>query len=434
MQADENMLKISKSNGCKCCNNEDIPALFLQLAHQLDSADDHPLLPKRPSKMEPSIESCRQTPPPADTHEKHQSDPASPAPNRASILGAVYDDPAIVHVIEHAEQTYDCHSNSTADSIRRRGATAHETYCPLQCGNRSPPKTCEDRIWQMIAKRVDQQVDTRIRSVFCPSYRDDQKLEELEMATARLDRRLLALEAQTQAARTSLKRRQSMPPAANRHIEDEPESAKRLIALSSQTARLEAEKATLQNTTESLKTALQKQRQDGKQLQRECQSLHQRLTEEQKRSKQLEQQHVEFHKRQTADMLKMDQMQRRIRQLEAEVAQAKLPTPSSSPPSSTQSSEEEEEEEEESVKEEDGYLVFNTNINGELIHCRVKIPSSAATSMRSSPVIRRPADYFPLALVSPPITRAGSPKAALVPPLHQKKKGLNPNAPEWKGL
>jgi hypothetical protein len=83
-------------------------------------------------------------------------------------------------------------------------------------------------------------------------------------------------------------------------------------------------------------------------------------------------------------------------------------------------------------KEEDGYLIFNTtNANGELIHCRVKIPSSTATSVRSSsPVMRRrPAD-FPWALVSPPTTRAGSPR----PPFeHSTKKGLNPNAPEWNG-
>ncbi|KAI7860642.1 hypothetical protein BDC45DRAFT_562848 [Circinella umbellata] len=500
------------NDGCnKCCNsnnnnNEEQTALFLQLTqhHQLNSADYcHPstyLLAKRPPlKMEPSAESY-QVPQPTSTSnatvdihpsEKHESDSSiSPAPNnnRTSIFGNLYDDPAIVHVIEHTkEATYNnssdhsIRSNSPSNNIRPGvigiGPSVHETHCPLQCGNSSSPKMCQDRLWQMIVKNVDKQIDARIRSTFYSSYNNnypnERKLEELEIATAQFDRRLLALEQQHSQQRTSttntmnttttsggtaLRRRQSMPSAPNRsnnniqqllvtdnNNNEQAEAARRLIDLSSQNARLEAEKLTLQNTTHNLKLALQKQKQDTKQVQRECQGLHQQLAEEQKKSKQLEQQHVEFHKRQTSDMLKMDQMQRRIRQLETELSNAKLPTPSSSPPSSTttqssssgssssssSSSSEEEEEEEESVKEEDGYLVFNTNINGELIHCRVKIPSSAATSMRSSPIIRRHTG-FPLALVSPPITRTGSPKVALIPPFRQKKKGLNPNAPEWK--
>jgi hypothetical protein len=93
--------------------------------------------------------------------------------------------------------------------------------------------------------------------------------------------------------------------------------------------------------------------------------------------------------------------------------------------------EEEEEEEEASYKEEDGYLIFDTtNMNGEIIHCKVKIP--------------------PVPLVSPPATRVGSPQyynqqQTLVPPTtplpinYNRKKnksnttnGLNFYAPEWK--
>ncbi|KAI7884989.1 uncharacterized protein EV154DRAFT_567818 [Mucor mucedo] len=78
-----------------------------------------------------------------------------------------------------------------------------------------------------------------------------------------------------------------------------------------------------------------------------------------------------------------------------------------------------EEEEDCSYKEEDGYLIFDTtNMNGEIIHCRVKIPN-------------------PSSLVSPPATRVNSPQQIPPTPLPssiipKKKKGLNFNAPEWK--
>ena len=51
----------------------------------------------------------------------NKSDPStSPAPNnnRTSILGNLYDDPAIVHVIEHArEAAYDSNNKSSENSV-----------------------------------------------------------------------------------------------------------------------------------------------------------------------------------------------------------------------------------------------------------------------------------------------------------------------------
>lgn len=83
--------------------------------------------------------------------------------------------------------------------------------------------------------------------------------------------------------------------------------------------------------------------------------------------------------------------------------------------------EEEEEEEDCSYKEEDGYLIFDTtNMNGEIIHCKVKIPNPS------------------MSLVSPPATRVNSPQYQIPPTplpssiIPKKKKGLNFNAPEWK--
>lgn len=69
-------------------------------------------------------------------------------------------------------------------------------------------------------------------------------------------------------------------------------------------------------------------------------------------------------------------------------------------------------EEEEGYKEEDGYLIFDTtNMNGEIIQCKVKIPSPSAT---------------------PPATRVGSPQYQTPPTPLPSRKGLNFNAPEWK--
>ncbi|KAI9359538.1 hypothetical protein BD770DRAFT_61131 [Pilaira anomala] len=68
--------------------------------------------------------------------------------------------------------------------------------------------------------------------------------------------------------------------------------------------------------------------------------------------------------------------------------------------------------EEEGYKEEDGYLIFDTtNMNGEIIHCKVKIPSPSAT---------------------PPATRVGSPQYQTPSTPLPSRKGLNFNAPEWK--
>lgn len=88
-----------------------------------------------------------------------------------------------------------------------------------------------------------------------------------------------------------------------------------------------------------------------------------------------------------------------------------------------QQEQEKEEEEEPSYKEEDGYLIFDTtNMNGEIIHCKVKIPTPS------------------MALASPPATRVSSPQyqspLTPLPSDHpsttKKNKGLNFNAPEWK--
>lgn len=108
--------------------------------------------------------------------------------------------------------------------------------------------------------------------------------------------------------------------------------------------------------------------------------------------------------------------------------------------------EEEEEEEEikhvednkEAYREEDGYLIFDTtSMNGEITHCRVKIPTTQTYYNKQDP-----SSFF----VSPPATRVGSPQYHNPLPSSQQhyhhhhhhhhitspKKGLNPNAPEWK--
>lgn len=81
-------------------------------------------------------------------------------------------------------------------------------------------------------------------------------------------------------------------------------------------------------------------------------------------------------------------------------------------------------EEEASYREEDGYLLFDTtNMNGDITHCRVKIP----------PPPSLPSYY----LASPPATRVSSPQhpSSLTINHHHHRsprKGLNPNAPEWR--
>ncbi|GAA5796353.1 hypothetical protein HPULCUR_001723 [Helicostylum pulchrum] len=71
-----------------------------------------------------------------------------------------------------------------------------------------------------------------------------------------------------------------------------------------------------------------------------------------------------------------------------------------------------EQHENEGYKEEDGYLIFDTtNMNGEIIQCKVKIPTPSIT---------------------PPATSVGSPQYQTPPTPLPSRKGLNFNAPEWK--
>lgn len=89
------------------------------------------------------------------------------------------------------------------------------------------------------------------------------------------------------------------------------------------------------------------------------------------------------------------------------------------------SKQEEEQEEETSYREEGGYLLFDTTtMNGDITHCRVKIPPP-------------PPSYY---LATPPATRVSSPQHLTSTPrrlshhhhTRSTKKGLNPNAPEWR--
>lgn len=79
---------------------------------------------------------------------------------------------------------------------------------------------------------------------------------------------------------------------------------------------------------------------------------------------------------------------------------------------STTTINEPEQQENEGYKEEDGYLIFDTtNMNGEIIQCKVKIPTPSIT---------------------PPATSVGSPQYQTPPTPLPSRKGLNFNAPEWK--
>ncbi|KAI7871079.1 hypothetical protein BDF14DRAFT_1333509 [Spinellus fusiger] len=190
-------------------------------------------------------------------------------------------------------------------------------------------------------------------------------------------------------------------------------------------------------------------------LQSSCNKASQQLCEEQEKCKQLEQEHVTMHQQQTSSALQIDQLEQRIRSLEnkyrAKPRPSKplyqrpqqiqqdyptpLPLPSSRtfpslgtlPSPRTSPSISAIHTPHNSFKEEGGYLVFDTHMNGELVHCRVKIPG-ASEPMRSPH--QRPLDY-PW-LVTPPITRAASPQC-LRQPLGSKK-ALNPNAPEWHSM
>lgn len=386
----------------------------------------------------------------------------------------------------------------------------HGGECPCRYHhhyyNHHPSPVVDDSVWDKLANKIDQLVESRVHqatmqqqqqhpkhesSSSSPWKQDEVRLEDLELATARLDRRLIALENQVAAAWRS-------HPHTNNHTLHTQQSNSSSSSSGSHPP-----------TTTTTRSADDDATTRSHQLQYECQSLYGRLTEEQRKTKHLEQQHVEFHKRQTEDMLKMEKLQQQVNALRAELRQYKgghqqqqgkrggiqqqqqrrpgppmhhpsapvtmttsttahhrLPTPGSSPGRmhknqqrpSPQKHHQPQHDEDGSVREEDGYLVFNTNINGELIHCKVKIPTSAA----SSPTIQhhrphhhhysKPMSDFPLALVSPPITRAGTPTTTMrvdknammmIPPLSKSKKGmttttstgtsgLNPNAPEWK--
>ncbi|KAI7881266.1 hypothetical protein K492DRAFT_206966 [Lichtheimia hyalospora FSU 10163] len=481
---------------------EPVSTLFL---HQKPSATN---------KMEPSLSSCSSSVesasptmedelPTQQQHDDSEEVTKKPLPHPFAVLqhhGNLYDDPAVVHVIDHSRH----HRHHAASGTNHQsppsqhqqflrmpggdaevgGATtgggASMTHgvgggeCPCRyqhhyCNHASP--VVDHSVWDKLANKIDQLVETRVQAMqqqqhkheCSPWKQDEVRLEDLELATARLDRRLIALENQVTAAWRS-------HPHTNNHLPTQSSNSS-----SSHPTRNDDDATTRSH-----------------QLQYECQSLYGRLTEEQRKTKHLEQQHVEFHKRQTEDMLKMEKLQQQVNALKAELRQYKnhpqgkrappqprrpgppmhhpsapaatthhrLPTPGSSPSSTGLRMHKQQQrpkqppcqDEDGSVREEDGYLVFNTNINGELIHCKVKIPTSAA----SSPTMQhhRPHHYskpmsdFPLALVSPPITRAGTPTTTMrvdkmmmiPPPLSKHKKGitttttsgLNPNAPEWK--
>ncbi|KAI8069001.1 hypothetical protein BDF21DRAFT_425910 [Thamnidium elegans] len=84
----------------------------------------------------------------------------------------------------------------------------------------------------------------------------------------------------------------------------------------------------------------------------------------------------------------------------------------STQPTMNTSTDEPEQSENEGYKEEDGYLIFDTtNMNGEIIQCKVKIPTPSIT---------------------PPATSVGSPQYHTPPTPLPSRKGLNFNAPEWK--
>ncbi|ORZ02509.1 hypothetical protein BCR43DRAFT_509681 [Syncephalastrum racemosum] len=542
-----------------------------------------------------------------DRHEKIESEAALFHRASLSALGStVYDDPAVIRVIEHAKargtsqepgptatnRRHRGTQHKAHDQLSRRmtvdttGATLHhlQQQCqrqqlidPFCCSLHQGPSSCQDRFWDMLASRMDHEIETRLRpllhnSVLHPDHHQHhdrvlpgrdvtiQRLDDLERTTERLHKRLTALESNACIARGL-----STPTdAGNRKgaQHDTRECTRACIVdnthrPSDAPRSLQAERDMIKSTMDELKHTLQQRQQrvtDGsgskiQALQKECQSLQMRVLDEQSKYKQLEQDYVDFHKQKTEDMMQINQMRRRIQALEAELRAkhtransppcykpnhnavskqqkrsyprppsapvieppqqlhnrnhsynnpqnhqnqqqklqqqqfqhhpqrqhrqvypyqnqhhpdqapqvSKLPTPCSSPSLSYQEPRTEhpsKQQPQSSVKEEDGYLVFNTNIDGELIHCRVKIPSSTVTSLHSTPVMRRPAD-FPLALVSPPITRAGSPHMHYFHrhqhqshrPHHHgnkqhrhaqdssepsNKKGLNPNAPEWR--
>ncbi|KAI9323462.1 hypothetical protein BX666DRAFT_1887074 [Dichotomocladium elegans] len=412
----------------------------------------------------------------------------------ASSHANLYDDPAVMHVIEHSKECHDghnrklstAHSSSPPPLVQPGGVSVHT----LQHGFHPvcAPGYYPDLIWDTLSKKVEQLIDARIRSAFRPidALDESSRLDSLEIAVTQLEHRIFELETpgkcqQQKEQQQQRQRRQSMPIRATTADKDDD-------TLSSSNM-LDTEKAALQATIDSLKSMLQHQQQEHanhtknqggrennfsnsrsgekdndarmQQLQRECQGLQARLAEEQQKSKQLELQHVDFHKRQIEDHIKMEKMRQQIQTLESELKKhrqqrpgrinhnnqqnnlnrreqkemhthpqhfhhnstasyhGKLPTPESSPLSS-HPEHHSSNQQEEAVREEDGYLIFNTNINGELIHCKVKIPTMATT--------RRVTD---MALMSPPMTRACSPRDILSAG-NKKKSGLNPNAPEWR--
>ncbi|KAL7317834.1 hypothetical protein PS15m_004139 [Mucor circinelloides] len=126
--------------------------------------------------------------------------------------------------------------------------------------------------------------------------------------------------------------------------------------------------------------------------------------------------------------------QQKIKQLTEKQQQEQTESHASTPTADKK----EQVKEKEAYREEDGYLIFDTtSMNGEITHCRVKIPSSQACYSSNK---QDPSSIF----ASPPATRVGSPQYHSPLPSSQHyyhhhhhhitspKKGLNPNAPEWR--
>lgn len=89
-------------------------------------------------------------------------------------------------------------------------------------------------------------------------------------------------------------------------------------------------------------------------------------------------------------------------------------------------------------REENGYLLFDTtNMNGEIIHCKVKIPTHNQ-QQRQKPAphntVRR-GNFITTTLNAPSRARSPLPQQSYMTlPRHitSPKTSLNPNAPEWK--
>lgn len=305
---------------------------------------------------------------------------------------------------------------------------------------------CLDKFWSKFAERLDGELEKRIQSVM---EQQQQRQEEQRRITTR--------------STTTATVVPPSPPEQSRLLEPEAQHnvMARLHELEIATSRLDYRLAMLEKMIPKPSPKV------SEDLRKENFELRAKLADREQKARQLEQEHIEFFKRQTQNMIQMDQMRQKIAALEAELQKQqkhkvprpqhqqhqqqqhqqqhhpwrkkssipppppanRLPTPRSSPSHSLQ----DDEEEDLSVREIDGYLVFNTHIDGELIHCRVKIPNTTASStpITTSTISmqQRQQQYHHQQQQQQPNRRA------MVPPLNNhnmRKKGLNPHAPEWK--